>query len=225
MSEKKMHFETRAIVMTDKSSSNVNPVSTPIYLSSTYKRNHDGSYNDELIYSRHNNPNRDQLEKAIANLENGAFGFAFSSGMAAISAVIQILKSGDHILIPDDVYYAVKKLLTDVCSSWGISFDLVDMTNLKAVTNAVKPETALIWMESPSNPLLKITDIKAVVEICKEQNCLSCVDNTWATPALQNPLNFGVDIVMHSSSKYFGGHSDVIGGALVTNNQHISEKI
>lgn len=224
MSEKK-RFETRAIELTHKSNSNTNPVSTPIYLSSTYKRNEDGSYNDELIYARHNNPNREQLEKAIAHLENGAHGFAFSSGMAAISTVLQTLKSGDHILIPDDVYYAVRKLLADVCSGWGIQFDLVDMTNLKLVKKAIKPETALIWMESPSNPLLKITDIQAVVEICKSHGILSCVDNTWATPVLQNPLNFGVDIVMHSSSKYFGGHSDVIGGALVANDSILSEKI
>lgn len=224
MSEKK-HFETRAIELTDTSISNANPVSTPIYLSSTYKRNEDGSYTNDLIYSRHNNPNRDQLEKAAADLENGTFGFAFSSGMAAISAVLQTLKNGDHLLIPDDVYYAVRKLLADVCSGWGIEFDFVDMTNIEAVKNAVKPNTALIWMESPSNPLLKITDIQAVVEICKIQGCLSCVDNTWATPVLQNPLNFEVDIVMHSSSKYFGGHSDVIGGILVTNKESLSEKL
>ena len=223
MSNKK-HFETRAIELTDKFSLDVNPVSTPIYLSSTYKRNADGSYNDDLIYSRHNNPNRDQLEKAIANLENGKHGFAFTSGMAAISSVLQTLKSGDHILIPDDVYYAVRKLLADICSGWGIAFDLVDMTNLEALKAAIKPNTVMVWMESPSNPLLKITDIQAVVALCKELSCLSCVDNTWATPVLQNPLDFGVDIVMHSSSKYFGGHSDIIGGALVVNSDELAEK-
>lgn len=223
MSDKK-HFDTKAIELTDKLQSDVNPVSTPIYLSSTYKRNEDGSYNNELIYSRHNNPNRAQLETAIATLENGEFGFAFSSGMAAISTVLQTLKQGDHILIPDDIYYAVRALLKDICSNWGVAFDLVDMTNLQEVENGIQPNTVLIWMESPSNPLLKITDIQAVVALCKKHQCLSCVDNTWATPVLQNPLDFDVDIAMHSSSKYFGGHSDVIGGALVTNNEKLAEK-
>lgn len=220
----KKHFETRAIKLTDQIDAHSAPVSTPIYLSTTYKRNEDGSYNNDLIYSRDNNPNRKQLENAIAQLENGAFGFAFSSGMAAISAVFQQLKSSDHIIIPDDVYYAVRKLISEVCAGWNIEYDLVDMTDIAQIKKTIKPNTALIWMESPSNPLLKLTDITAVSALCKSQNILTCLDNTWATPVLQNPLDFGVDIVMHSSSKYFGGHSDVLGGAIVTNDQTIAER-
>jgi len=221
----KPKFETLAIKSTENQFSNVEPVSTPIYLSSTYKRNSDGSYNNDLVYSRSDNPNRKIVEHSIAQLENGKHAFAFSSGMAAVSAIFQSLKTGDHIILPDDIYYAIKNLMEQVFKPWELTYDLVDMTDLKAIENAIKPSTSLIWIESPSNPQLKISDIAAISKIAKNKNILCVVDNTWATPVFQNPLELGATIVLHSSTKYFGGHSDVIGGCVVVNNDTLAEKI
>ena len=209
----KPKFETIAIKSTENKFSDSAPVSTPIYLSSTYKRNSDGSYTNDFVYSRANNPNRAIVEESIAILENGKQAFAFSSGMAAISAVFQSLKTGDHILLPDDIYYAVKRLMEEVLKRWNLSYDLVDMSNIETVKKAVKPNTALIWVESPSNPQLKLSDIAAIAEIAHKNKALCAVDNTWLTPVFQNPLELGADIVVHSTTKYFGGHSDVIAGA------------
>lgn len=218
-------FETLAIKSTENTLSNSEPVSTPIYLSSTYKRNKDGSYNNDLNYSRTGNPNRIILEKSIALLENGTYAVAFSSGMAAVSAIFQSLKAGDHVILPNDIYYAIKKLMKNVLSRWELSYDLVEMTDLKAIESAFKPNTALIWVESPSNPQLKVSDIKAIADLAHKNNAICAVDNTWLTPVFQNPLNLGADIVVHSTTKYFGGHSDVIGGCVVLNNEEIALKI
>ncbi len=221
----KPKFETIAIKSTENKYTDSAPVSTPIYLSSTYIRNNDGSYTNDFVYSRANNPNRAIIEESIAILENGKHAFAFSSGMAAVSAVFQSLKSGDHILLPDDIYYAIKKLMEEVFKRWNLSVDLVDMSNLENVKTAIKPNTALIWVESPSNPQLKLSDIAAIAEIAHQNNALCAVDNTWLTPVFQNPLALGADIVVHSTTKYFGGHSDVIGGCVVVNDEKIAEKI
>lgn len=221
----KPKFETIAIKSTENKFYDSAPVSTPIYLSSTYKRNSDGSYTNDFVYSRSNNPNRAILEESIAILENGKEAFAFSSGMAAIGAVFQSLKAGDHILLPDDIYFAVKKLMEEVFKRWNLSYDLIDMTNIEEVKNAIKPNTALIWVESPSNPQLKLSNISVIAEIAHKNNALCAVDNTWLTPVFQNPLQLGADIVVHSTTKYFGGHSDVIGGCVVVNEENISEKI
>jgi cystathionine gamma-synthase len=221
----KPKFETLAIKSTENTFHNSEPVSTPIYLSSTYKRNEDGSYNNDFVYSRTNNPNRAIVEKSIAQLESGKFAFAFSSGMAAVSSVIQSLKYGDHILLPDDIYYAIKKLMDEVFAQWGITYDLVDMTNLHSIEKFIKPSTSLIWIESPSNPQLKISDIKAISAIAHNSNAICVVDNTWSTPVFQNPLKLGADIVVHSSTKYFGGHSDVVGGCIVLNDEKKADKI
>lgn len=221
----KPKFETIAIKSTENKFKNSEPVSTPIYLSSTYKRNSDGSYTNDFVYSRTNNPNRAIVEESIAILENGKHAFAFSSGMAAIGAVFQSLKSGDHILLPDDIYYAIKKLMEDVLKRWNLSYNLVDMTNIEEVKKAIKPNTSLIWVESPSNPQLKLSDISAIAEIAHENKAICAVDNTWLTPVFQNPLELGADIVVHSTTKYFGGHSDVIGGCVVVNDEIIAEKI
>lgn len=223
--QQKPKFETIAIKSTENKFSDSTPVSTPIYLSSTYKRNSDGSYTNDFVYSRANNPNRAIVEESIAILENGKQAFAFSSGMAAISAVFQSLKTGDHILLPDDIYYAVKRLMEEVLKRWNLSYDLADMSNIEAVEKAVKPNTALIWVESPSNPQLKLSDIATIAEIAHKNKALCAVDNTWLTPVFQNPLELGADIVVHSTTKYFGGHSDVIGGCVVINDEIISEKI
>jgi cystathionine gamma-synthase len=155
------------------------------------------------------------LEQQVATLENGEVCFAFSSGMAAISAVFQSLKAGDHVILPDDVYYNIYMLATDVFERWGLEFTKVDMADIKSIASAIKPTTKLIWIETPSNPQLKITDIEAVAKLAKSNNALLAVDNTWPTPVFQQPLTLGADIVMHSSTKYFGGHSDVLGGCIV----------
>lgn len=223
--KRKPNFETIAIKSTENKFKDSEPVSTPIYLSSTYKRNSDGSYANDLVYSRSNNPNRAIVEESIAILENGKYAFAFSSGMAAIVAVFQSLKAGDHILLPDDIYFAVKKLMEEVLKRWDLSYNLVDMTHLEAIEKAIKPNTSLIWVETPSNPQLKLSDISAIAEIAHKNKALCAVDNTWLTPVFQNPLDLGADIVVHSTTKYFGGHSDVIGGCVVMNDGIIAEKV
>lgn len=221
----KPKFETIAIKSTENTFKDSEPVSTPIYLSSTYKRNNDGSYNNDFIYSRTDNPNRAIVEKSIALLEKGTYAYAFSSGMAAVNAVIQSLKTGDHILLPDDIYFAVRKLLDEVFANWNITYDLVDMSNLNTVEKAIKNTTSLIWVESPSNPQLKISDIEEISKLAHKSNAICVVDNTWATPVFQNPLELGADMVVHSTTKYFGGHSDVLGGCVVLNDEINAKKI
>jgi cystathionine gamma-synthase len=221
----KPKFQTLAIKSTENTISNINPVSIPIYLSSTYKRNDDGSYNNDYVYSRNDNPNRQLIEKSIAKLENGKFAFAFSSGMAAVSAILQSLKTGDHVLLPDDIYFTIKKLFNEVLEPWGLTYTQIDMTNLQDIENAIQPNTTLVWVETPSNPQLKLSDIKAIAKLAHKNNALCVVDNTWLTPVYQNPLNFDADIVIHSTTKYFGGHSDVLGGAVVLNDEKIASKI
>ena len=221
----KPKFETIAIKSTENCYTEASPVSTPIYLSSTYHRNDDGSYDNGLIYSRNDNPNRKIVEMAVAELEKGRYAFAFSSGMAAISAVFQHFKSGDHVLIPDDIYYAVRHLLNQVFQRWELSYTSVDMSNLEMIREAIRPSTRLIWIETPSNPLLKISDIRSITALAQKRGIYTAVDNTWATPVLQNPLDLGADIVMHSATKYFGGHSDVVGGCLVLNDDNLAKSI
>lgn len=218
-------FETIAIKSTENKFKDSEPISTPIYLSSTYKRNIDGSYNNDFVYSRTDNPNRAIVEKSIALLEKGNYAYAFSSGMAAVNTVIQSLKAGDHVLLPDDIYYAIRKLLDEVFVNWNISYDLVDMSHLNSIEKAIKKTTSLIWVESPSNPQLKISDIEEISKIAHKNKAICVVDNTWATPVSQNPLELGADIVVHSTTKYFGGHSDVLGGCIVLNDKKIAQKI
>ncbi len=212
---KEWHFETQAIKSTQNQMTGIRPVNMPIYLSTTFIRNEDGSYNNNFIYSRHGNPNRQILENSVARLEKGEVCYAFSSGMAAIHAIFQSLKAGDHIILPDDVYYNVYMLVSQVFTRWGLEFTRVDMTDINEITNAIQSNTALIWVESPSNPQLKITDIKKVAELARSNHALLLVDNTWPSPVLQQPIELGADIVIHSATKYFGGHSDVLGGCIV----------
>jgi len=222
----KLNFETLAIHNTKNGLEATKPVSTPIYLSTTYLRNEDGGYTNDFSYSRSNNPNRQILEQSIAKLENGEICFAFSSGMAAISAIFQSLKSGDHILLPDDVYYNIYMLVTDVFERWGLEYTKVNMADLNEVASAIQPNTKLIWVETPSNPQLKISDIEEIAKLAKSNNALLAVDNTWPSPVLQQPINLGADIVMHSTTKYFGGHSDVLGGCIVLKkNNETAERI
>lgn len=188
----------------------------PLILSTTFERGADGiSYPGGYKYSRHDNPNRQQLEQKLAVLEKGAACVAFSSGLAAAATVLQSLKSGDHLLLPDDTYFAIRSQLDNLFAHVGITYTLVDMTNLAELAAAFRPNTRLVWIETPSNPGLKITDIAAVVQLAQQHQCFTVADNTWATPYHTRPIELGVDVVLHSTTKYLGGHSDILGGALV----------
>ncbi len=222
---RKPRFETLAIKSAENHYEDARPVAAPIYLSTTYHRNEDGSYNHGFGYSRHSNPNRAILEQSIAQLEEGKHAFAFASGMAAIHAVFQTLKSGDHVIIPDDVYFNVKTLTTQVFDRWGLEVSVVDLSDAQTLKKSIRSNTVLIWVETPSNPQLKLTNVSQVCQIARDHNILVAIDNTWPTPVLQQPLKMGADIVVHSTTKYFGGHSDVLGGCVIVNDDQISEKL
>lgn len=210
-----MEFSTR-IIHEDNIKDGSGAVMSPIILSTTFERGDDGiSYPGGYFYSRYDNPNRHSLENKLAKMENGAACVSFASGLAAATHVFQSLKSGDHIIIPDDTYFSIRSILDQMFGAFGISYSLVDMTDHAAVENAIQPNTVLIWMETPSNPSLKITDIAAIVSIAKKHNCFTVADNTWATPFYTRPTDLGVDITLHSTTKYLGGHSDILGGALI----------
>jgi cystathionine gamma-synthase len=190
-------------------------VSPPIHLSTNFAREADGSLPHGFLYARSENPTRLALERALAPLEGGAVALAFASGMAATTAVFQSLAPGDHVIAPTDAYYGTAKVLREVFRQWGLSSSFVSMTDPSEVERAVTPRTRLIWVETPSNPTLAITDIAAVARIGRASGALTACDNTWATPLLQRPLDLGADIVMHATTKYLAGHGDVTGGALV----------
>ncbi len=201
----------------DKASSAVIPA---IHLSTTFEREADGSFPNEHIYTRSSNPNRAALEACITALEDGTASAAFSSGSAAASAVFRALKPGDHALIPDDMYWGIRNLLNQVFAPWGLELSEVDMSDLEAVKAALKPNTKLIWVETPSNPMLKITDIEEVAKLAKSVGAVLACDNTWTPPNMQPAFELGADIVMHSTTKYLAGHSDVLGGMLTTKEQN-----
>lgn len=211
----KLHFETLAIQSTQLPNEDTKAVSTPIFMSTTFERAADGSYPSGYVYSRMDNPNRQLLERSIALLEKGEVGIAFASGMAATTAVFQTLPPGSHLILPHDAYYTTNDLAKTVFGSQGIQISEVNMTQLQEVQDAIRPETALIWLETPSNPQLSISDIQAIAKMAHAAGALCAVDNTWPTPVMQLPLELGADVVMHSTTKYFGGHSDVLGGCLV----------
>jgi cystathionine gamma-synthase len=210
-----MKIETIAIHAGNKVDESSKAVIQPIVLSTTFEREADGSYPAGYIYGRSGNPNRTLLENVLAKLEGGVDAAAFSSGNAAGMSVFQSLKPGTHIICPDDMYHGLRNQLKTLFA--GImEFDFIDVNDETTLRNHIRTNTGLIWLETPSNPLLKITDIKKVVNIAKERNIKVAVDNTFATPVCQQPLALGADLVMHSSTKYFGGHSDLTGGALIT---------
>ena len=190
-------------------------VTPPLHLSTTFERDADTSYPRGYIYTRTGNPNRKMLEECLAALEGGAAAAAFASGMAACAAVFQALRPGDHVLAHDDLYHGVARLLREVLQPWGLQVDRVDMGDPAKVQAALRPNTRLLWLETPSNPMLKIVDIERVAQIAHAAGALCAVDGTWATPALQHPLQAGADLVVHSTTKYLSGHSDVLGGAVV----------
>ncbi len=199
-------------------------IMTPIYQTSTYVQEAPG-VNKGYEYARSQNPTRKALEDAYAQIENGQFGLAFSSGVAATDAVIKLLEPGDEVIAANDMYGGTYRLFTKVFEKFGIRFKYVDTTNPENISAVISPITKLIWIETPTNPLMNITDIKAVSDIAKKAGALLCVDNTFASPYLQNPLDLGADIVMHSATKYLGGHSDVIQGCLVMNDASLREKL
>ena len=199
-------------------------ISVPIYQTSTFVQDAPG-VNKGYDYARTNNPTRAVAEQLLAQLENGHTGIAFSSGLAAIDAVVKLLKSGDEIIAVDDIYGGAFRLFSRVYEKFGITVNYVDATRTENIFNAITDRTRLIWIETPTNPTLKIADIKAIAAIAKASNCLLCVDNTFATPILQQPLLLGADIVVHSATKYLGGHSDLIAGCVVTKDKALGDEI
>ena len=220
------HLETRLAHAGGVPDPETGALIPPIHLSTTYERGADGVYPRGFVYSRLANPTRLRFETALAALEGGAACAAFASGMAAATAVLQALRPGDHLLLPDDVYYGVRRLVETVFAEWGLAWSEADMTDPDAVEAALRPETRLVWTETPSNPMLKITDLRAVAERAHAAGARLLVDGTWMTPFLQRPFEHGADLVLHSVTKYLGGHSDVLGGAVVFRTEDaLSERV
>ena len=211
-----MRIETIAV----HSGRNIDPitgaVTPPIHMSTTFQRDTDGTYPQGFVYGRSGNPTRSLLEECVRDLEGGEAAAAFSSGAAALAAVFQSLATGDHVIAPQDLYHGTALLLRERLARWGLRASFVDMTDIDAVRNAVTPDTKLILVETPSNPLLKITDIAQVAQLAHDSGIPCACDNTWATPALQRCLELGADMVVHSTTKYLGGHGDVTGGVVVS---------
>ncbi len=215
-------FSTRAVHAGYVPDPQTGAVNVPIYASSTFAQDGVGGLRGGFEYARTGNPTRQALEANLAALESGSYGRAFSSGMAATDCAIRsVLRPGDHLVIPDDAYGGTFRLIDKVFRHWGIEYSTAHVNNLDEVRNALRPNTKLVWVETPTNPLLSVGDIAALAEIAQGANAKLLVDNTFASPYLQQPLLLGADIVLHSTTKYIGGHSDVVGGALVTNDQEL----
>lgn len=220
-----MKFNTRAI---HGGQQNIDPaynsVMPPIYQTTTYAQSAPGVHKG-FEYSRSGNPTREALEKAIASIENGTYGLAFGSGLAAIDAVLKMLKPGDEVICTSDLYGGSYRLFTKVFSDFGIKFHFIGMENAEDIENVVNAQTRLVWVETPTNPMMNIIDIEAIARITQNHRLLLAVDNTFATAYLQRPLDLGADIVMHSATKYLGGHSDVVMGSLVVNDKKLADKL
>ncbi|MBE9201173.1 MULTISPECIES: cystathionine gamma-synthase [unclassified Nodularia (in: cyanobacteria)] len=219
-----MEFETRAIHEGQESDPQTGAVIVPIYLTSTYEQEAIGQHKG-YEYSRTGNPTRAALEESLASIENGKFGLAFASGLAATTTVLSLLKSGDRIIAGDDLYGGTYRLLEQVVKNWGVTTTYVDIDQIEDLENSIEPNTKLIWIETPTNPLLKIIDIAALAKTARKHNIILVVDNTFASPYFQTPLDLGADIVVHSTTKYLGGHSDIIGGAVVTSNEELYSQL
>ena len=213
---KQYKFETLAVHAGHAVDVGTGAVTEAIHLSTTFERDADGGYSRGFLYSRNHNPNRNGLEAALAALEGGAAGAAFGSGLAAVTAVFQGLTPGDHVVAPSDIYHGTANVLKHLFAKWGVTASFIDMTNLDNVRLAVTPQTKIIWIETPSNPLLQCVDIAAIAAIAHEHGARAIADNTFASPVLQQPLALGCDMVMHATTKYLGGRSDVLGGAVVS---------
>lgn len=219
-----MKFATKQIHAGQHPEETTGAVITPIFQTSTYSNEKLGE-SKGYDYGRTINPTRLALEKNLAALENGKYGFCFSSGMAAVQAVISLFKPGDHIICTDNVYGGTYRLFEQVIKNYGLEFSYVNTSDFNELKNSIKENTKFIYVETPTNPMLNITDLKKLNELAKSKNIITCVDNTFMSPYFQNPLDFGIDVVLHSSTKYINGHSDVIGGCLIMNDDKIAERI
>ena len=217
-------FATRAIHVGQDPDPQTGAVIVPVYQTSTFAQSEVGEHKG-WDYARSGNPTRDALQSAIASLENGRHGFAFASGLAGSDAVLRTLSPGDHVVMANDVYGGTYRQFARVHHPWGLTFDPVDMAHPEAVDAAWQDGTKLVWIETPTNPLMSIFDICSLADLAHERGAIVVVDNTFATPYLQQPLDLGADVVVHSTTKYIGGHSDVVGGAVVTNDSELAEKI
>lgn len=220
-----MRFATRCIHAGQSPDPSTGAICTPVYQTSTYVQSSPGVFKGEYDYSRSANPTRTAYEANLASLEGGKQALAFSSGVASLSATLHLLRSGDHVVLCDDVYGGTYRVFKTIFEQFGVSATRVDMTNAGAVEEAMTPQTKLIWLETPTNPTLKVIDIERMGHIARTHGALLAVDNTFATPVLQNPLKLGADIVSHSSTKYIGGHADVVGGALVTIDEGLHKRL
>lgn len=218
-------FSTLAIHAGQDPDPTTGAIMKPVYQTSTFVQASPGVCKDDYDYARSKNPTRTALEENLAALEGGSFGIGFSSGCAATTATAQLLNAGDHVVLCDDVYGGTFRIFDKVMKRFGVEYTMVDMTDLKKLESAFRPNTKMMWIETPTNPMLKIIDIEAAASIARKKGALTAVDNTFASPYLQNPLRLGADIVCHSSTKYIGGHSDVIGGALVVNDKDLADRL
>ncbi len=223
-SEKEFGFETRSIHAGQEPDPTTGAIMTPVYLTSTYVQESPGRHKG-YEYSRSHNPTRKAYEACLANLEQGKHGFAFASGCAAMTTILHMLSSGDHIIAGDDLYGGSVRILDRVFKQLGIEVSYVDLSDAANFKSAVRANTKLVWIETPTNPLLRLIDIAAVAAEAKKSNCLVVVDNTFMSPYFQTPLALGADIVVHSTTKYIGGHSDMVGGAVVTSRADLAEKL
>jgi cystathionine gamma-lyase len=221
---RKLRFDTLAIHAGQEPDPTTGAIMTPVYLTSTYVQDGPGVHKG-YEYSRTQNPTRHALEACLAALEGGRHGLAFASGLAATDAVLHLLSAGDHVLFSDDVYGGTFRIFDKVFRRHGIAFDAVDMTDPRNVERALRPETRLVWIETPTNPMLKLVDLAAVAAIARAHGARTVVDNTFATPCFQRPLAHGIDAVVHSTTKYLNGHSDVVGGAIVTDDDDLHARL
>lgn len=222
--QKQFGFETRAIHAGQVPDPTTGAIMTPIYLSSTYVQESPGLHKG-YEYSRTSNPTRKAYEDCLANLESGRFGFGFASGCAASTTALHLLKAGDHVIACDDMYGGTFRLMDKVIRHNGIEFSFVDLTDTANFSKAIRPNTKMVWIETPTNPTLKLVDIRATTKMAREKGIISIVDNTFMSPYFQRPLELGADLVLHSTTKYINGHSDIVGGALVTSDEEIAKKI
>jgi cystathionine gamma-synthase len=221
-----MKFETLSIHVGRDVEARTGSVAPPMYLSTTYERDVDGEFSRGYSYSRADNPGRRDVEQCIAALEGGGDAVSYSSGSAASMAVFSLLRPGDHVVAPIECYHGTAKQLRDVLAPMGVTHTFVDMTRVDAVREALRDNTRLVWIETPSNPMLNVSDIETLADLAHGRGAMVCCDNTFATPVWQRPLELGADLVMHSSTKYFGGHSDLTGGAVVTRDRGgLSDKL
>ena len=222
--EAKLAFETRAIHAGQRPDPTTGAVMTPVYLTSTYVQDGPGVHKG-FEYSRTRNPTRDALEGCLASLEGAKYGLAFASGLAATDCLMHLLDAGDHVVHSDDVYGGTFRIFDKVFKRQGLEFSAVDMSTPANVERAIRPNTKVVWIETPTNPTLKLADLAAIARIAKAKGCWTVVDNTFATPFFQRPLEFGIDVVLHSTTKYLNGHSDVVGGAVLTSHEALHERL